>query len=251
PLRMQMDVLLDPGYTVEPQISLADPRTYESYGIAPPPQADFILEVSSPEDRLRRVSIRSRRPLREPIFFLLLQVDQGGRRMIREIPVLIDMPGSREEEPPRLAALPAQAEAAPARESPALQSRTTVAAPALPALQRFRLSQALDSLRVLPDALTLATERPAAAAEEDKPATAETPLPPEARRPALALELDPPATAALPRVDRQLRLTPTIWLLLVLLAGSAAGVLWYARHLRKSTVARWRDEGSYSSGALS
>lgn len=140
PLSVEVDVLLDGASPIEPRISLAKPADYARHGLdAPPRDGHFRLEVSELSLERRRVHIRSLRPLNDPVVVLLLSVEQGHRRLLHEIPLILDLPGT------------ARPEAGPVAETASLRTA--------PRMLRFRLSQTLDSLQRLPHALDPAPAR--------------------------------------------------------------------------------------------
>jgi len=280
PLTLRVDVSSNANAGEPPRVRMAAPAEFARVGLEYPVDAGgFSVEETLLPNQVHRVTLRARRLLREPIVFLLLDVQEGNTRLFKEVAAVLEGVGEETSEAP----LPAAAEAppevamspglpgAPLSQSPIayysgvpeprsrqLPPQAQSIAPPRPsrlrteapleaaspdswgALQRFQLSSRLDSLRVLPDAL--------------RPATPVTPAAP----PKAAVVASPTAAADNPAVDTPdaagIEAGPlpaptrggfarSTWLILGLLVGVAVGVFVYARRLRTAGMSELNQGG--------
>lgn len=111
PLKLQVPVTLAPSEDIGDGaglvVQLLSPSAYESLGLPVPalqPQAVQIRVQG--EAPLYTVDIRSSQIVREPFLTLVLEVRLGGMRVLRELPLLFDLPQAPKPVEPLMAAPP-------------------------------------------------------------------------------------------------------------------------------------------------
>lgn len=133
PLRVQVPVQL--GSESEAQdasditVRLLPLSAYGSLGLTAPPIAPELVKLNvSGSGLLYQVELSSRQLVREPFLTFMLEVRIGGVRVMRELPLIFDLPGGQlaRSSPP-----PAVAQETPTQ--PSLETRPAPAEPALPA----------------------------------------------------------------------------------------------------------------------
>lgn len=100
-------VAVKPSERESVDVRIPDAEMFERFGIARNPVLDDVrVEVSGRQGDRLRVTLSTRRPVREPFLTLLLEADWDGGRALREYTVLLDPP----TEAPTTPAPPARAE---------------------------------------------------------------------------------------------------------------------------------------------
>lgn len=121
------------------QVRLLPSSAYAGMGLSEPPLSTRAVDVSVVgSDQTYWIELASTQRVREPMMTLLLELRYGGTRVIRELPVLFDLPADRLA--PTAPAVPTAVAAAPAVESAILEeaiaTQAAPEAPAMPAPQR-------------------------------------------------------------------------------------------------------------------
>jgi pilus assembly protein FimV len=129
PLRLQVPVTLAPseqlGDAAELSIQLLPLSAYEGLGLPMPALQPQSVQIRvQGEAPLYTVDIRSSQIVREPFLTLVLEVRLGGMRVLRELPLLFDLPQPPAAVEPVLAA--------PAPAQPAVPEPSVVVASAAP-----------------------------------------------------------------------------------------------------------------------
>jgi pilus assembly protein FimV len=180
PLKLQVPVTLAPsedtGDGADLVVQLLPLSAYESLGLPVPalqPQAVQIRVQG--EAPLYTVDIRSSQIVREPFLTLVLEVRLGGMRVLRELPLLFDLPQAQRPAEPAMAAPPV-----PQADRPETAS---VVPPAI-----ADVAAADDSIKPVPES----------AAPPAQPAAVTGKPRRSPRLPSLRLDVQPPAQSVAP-----------------------------------------------------
>lgn len=179
PLKLQVPVTLAPsediGDGADLMVQLLPLSAYESLGLPVPalqPQAVQIRVQG--EGPLYTVDIRSSQIVREPFLTLVLEVRLGGMRVLRELPLLFDLPQPPKPVEPVVVAPPAPQASVP--EAASLAPPATAAA------------VADDSIKAAPESAAPPAQPAAATSKPRRPP----------RLPSLRLDVQPPAESVVP-----------------------------------------------------
>lgn len=123
PLTLRVDVSSNANAGEPARVRMAAPADFAKLGLEYPVDAGgFSVEETVLPDQARRFTLRARRLLREPIVFLLLDVQEGNTRLFKEVAAVLDGPGQDTGEAPAMATEPPPGVAA-APELPDLPER--------------------------------------------------------------------------------------------------------------------------------